>query len=64
MKIHITGIKGIGISAIAQILKNRGHAVVGSDVEEEFPSDLPLRNARIKIKTFNKNNIKRDLSTI
>ena len=35
-KFHLIGIKGTGMSALASILKDLGHDVTGSDVEEDF----------------------------
>jgi UDP-N-acetylmuramate--alanine ligase len=34
MKIHMIGIGGAGMSGIAEVLGNRGHAVTGSDLKE------------------------------
>lgn len=34
MKIHFIGIGGIGLSALARILKHDGHSVSGSDIKE------------------------------
>jgi len=45
--IHFVGIKGTGMSALAQILKANGHQVTGSDVDESFPTDAGLRRAGI-----------------
>jgi UDP-N-acetylmuramate--alanine ligase len=64
MKIHFTGIKGIGMSGLAQILKSRGHKITGSDVEDEFPSDLPLKKAGIKVKPFSERNIRGEIDLI
>lgn len=49
-KIHCVGIKGIGLSALAQILKAQGYRVTGSDVSETFPADKALHRAGIRIK--------------
>lgn len=45
--VHFVGIKGTGMSALAQILKANGVTVTGSDVEETFPTDHGLRMAGI-----------------
>ena len=34
MKIHMIGIGGAGMSGIAEVLKDRGHSVTGSDLKE------------------------------
>ncbi len=38
--IHMVGVGGIGMSALAQLLASRGHAVVGSDREESPVTDM------------------------
>jgi len=45
--IYFVGIKGTGMSALAQILKANGHEVTGSDVDASFPTDAGLRKAGI-----------------
>ncbi len=45
--IHMTGIKGTGMAALAEILHHRGARISGSDVGEQFYTDIILR--RIKI---------------
>lgn len=49
--IYIVGIKGAGVSGLAQILKGLGHNVSGSDIPDKFFTDEILKKARIKIKT-------------
>ncbi|MDQ5811085.1 MAG: Mur ligase domain-containing protein, partial [Actinomycetota bacterium] len=44
MKIHMIGIGGAGMSGIAEVLKNRGHTVTGSDLKES-PYTRRLRDA-------------------
>jgi UDP-N-acetylmuramate--alanine ligase len=44
----LVGIKGTGMSAVAQILKANGVSVTGSDVEETFPTDTALDAAGIR----------------
>ena len=55
---HFTGIKGSGMSSLAQILYDSGHKVQGSDVEKHFFTEEPLRNREISIYPFDENNIK------
>lgn len=45
--IFMVGIKGVGMSALAQILKAHGHAVTGWDTTEEFFTDVILKRAGI-----------------
>ena len=45
--VHMVGIKGTGMSALAEILINRGAIVTGSDTEERFYTDSILRDLGI-----------------
>jgi UDP-N-acetylmuramate--alanine ligase len=47
-KIHFVGIKGVGVAPLAIIAKEAGFDVSGSDIDEEFITDEPLKNASIK----------------
>lgn len=40
--IHLTGIKGTGMAALAELLHNRGARLTGSDVPEKFYTDAIL----------------------
>ena len=64
MQIHCIGIKGIGLSALAQILVAEGHTVTGSDVSEHFPADEALRAAGIEVKEFSDENITDDIDLV
>lgn len=58
MKIHFIGIKGIGMSALAAYLKNKGEEITGSDTKEKFYSEKILKKYKIKyFEGFNKKNI-------
>ena len=46
---HFVGIKGAGMSALAQIMKQLGYEVQGSDVEEHFFTEEGLNELEIKI---------------
>ena len=46
-KIHMIGIKGAGMTALAEILVARGVRVTGSDTEEAFYTDALLSDIRI-----------------
>lgn len=48
-RIHCIGIKGIGLSALAQVLAREGHTLTGSDVSQTFPADQALRDANIEV---------------
>lgn len=52
MNIFFIGIKGSGMSALATILKDRGHQVAGSDVEKVFFTDEKLQQVGIEVTTF------------
>lgn len=54
---HFIGIKGTGMSALAQILHDSGETVQGSDIEKTFFTEEALRNKNIPIYPFKKDNI-------
>ena len=58
---HFIGIKGSGMSALAQIMKKLGYEVQGSDVEKHFFTQIELDKLGVKILPFDKNNITEDL---
>ncbi|MFC4768128.1 UDP-N-acetylmuramate--L-alanine ligase [Effusibacillus consociatus] len=58
MRIHFTGVKGSGMSSLAQIFKLKGHTVTGSDVEESFFTDKLLAQAGIEALPFHADNVK------
>lgn len=55
---HFVGIKGSGMSALAQILHDMNFEVQGSDVEKRFFTQLALEQSGIKILPFQRENIK------
>ncbi|NEU29976.1 UDP-N-acetylmuramate--L-alanine ligase [bacterium LRH843] len=57
---HFIGIKGSGMSALAQILHDMNEHVQGSDVEKQFFTQRPLEQKGIDLYPFNKDNIKED----
>ncbi|KGR87792.1 UDP-N-acetylmuramate--L-alanine ligase [Lysinibacillus odysseyi] len=61
---HFTGIKGSGMSPLAQILFDAGEQVQGSDVETYYFTEQPLRDRNITIKPFDENNIKPGMTVI
>jgi len=50
--VHFIGIKGVGMSALAVIMKGKGFTVSGSDVSEEFITDKNLEAAGIPVAEF------------
>ncbi|MBB6452145.1 UDP-N-acetylmuramate--alanine ligase [Salirhabdus euzebyi] len=61
---HFIGIKGTGMSALAQILHDAGEKVQGSDVDKYFFTQDALETRGIKITTFSENNIEEGLTII
>ncbi len=58
-KIHFTGIKGVGLTALALVAKDMGFKISGSDVAESFVTDEALKKAGIKTQIgFNEKRIK------
>lgn len=57
-KAYFIGIKGVGMTAFAQLLQHRGVAVIGSDTKEKFFTDDVLHSLDINFfEEFNKNNL-------
>ncbi len=48
--IHFTGIKGVGMAAMAGIALDQKKTVSGSDTDEVFPTDAWLKTTKAKIK--------------
>ncbi|QTN00108.1 UDP-N-acetylmuramate--L-alanine ligase [Sediminibacillus dalangtanensis] len=61
---HFIGIKGTGMSALAQILNDSGEDVQGSDIEKRFFTQEALERKNIPIMPFLKDNIKEGLTII
>lgn len=57
---HFVGIKGTGMSALAQILHDMKKRVQGSDVNKYFFTQKALEERNIPILPFNKTNIQKD----
>lgn len=58
-KIHFTGIKGVGMTALALCAKDLGMEISGSDIKEYFVTDKTLKKAKISWKIgFSRNHIK------
>ncbi|MFD1171255.1 UDP-N-acetylmuramate--L-alanine ligase [Oceanobacillus picturae] len=61
---HFIGIKGTGMSALAQILHDSGERVQGSDVEKHFFTQEALEEKNIPILPFSETNIKENFTII
>ncbi|MEW9051909.1 MAG: UDP-N-acetylmuramate--L-alanine ligase [Neobacillus sp.] len=61
---HFVGIKGSGMSALAQVLHDMKFEVQGSDVEKRFFTQVALEQSGIKIFPFQKENIKPGMTII
>ena len=61
---HFIGIKGSGMSSLAQILYDAGEQVQGSDIEKYFFTEQPLRDRHIPIFPFDADNIKNGMTII
>lgn len=62
--IHMIGIKGSGMSALACILHDNGYHVTGSDVEETIFTERSVRERNISISSFSPANITEDVWVI
>ena len=61
---HFIGIKGSGMSALAQIMKNLGYDVQGSDVEKHFFTETGLIELGIPVLPFSTDNIKEGMKIV
>jgi UDP-N-acetylmuramate--alanine ligase len=61
---HFVGIKGSGMSALAQVLHDMKYEVQGSDVEKRFFTQVALEQSGIKILPFQKENIQPGMTII
>lgn len=61
---HFTGIKGSGMSALAQVLNDSGYQVQGSDVDTYFFTQRGLEEAGIVILPFSADNISENMTVI
>ena len=61
---HFVGIKGAGMSSLAQIMHDLGHEVQGSDIEKYVFTEVALKNKGIKILPFSAENIKEGMVVI
>lgn len=60
LHIHFVGVKGTGMSALAQVsAKIEGATITGSDVEERFFTDAVLERAQIPVLNFAPENVEK-----
>lgn len=60
--VYFVGIKGVGMTALAQVLQAQGMDVMGSDIAETFMTDKVLAQAHITVKSpFHTDNIPQDI---
>lgn len=63
--IYLIGIKGVGMTMLAQFLARRGHKISGSDVPDSFLTDKVLRKQKIKVSSpFSSKNIPKNADLI
>ncbi|MBA8777961.1 UDP-N-acetylmuramate--L-alanine ligase [Staphylococcus schleiferi subsp. coagulans] len=63
-KYHFVGIKGAGMSSLAQIIYDLGYDVQGSDIDQYVFTEIALKNKGIKILPFTADNITEGLTII
>lgn len=64
-RIHMVGIKGTGMAALAELLVSRGALLSGSDVPEEFYTDAILRSLGIPVLSpFSASNVPADAALV
>lgn len=64
-RVYLIGIKGVGMTMLAQFLQASGAKVSGSDVAEVFLTDKVLRSAKIKFSSgFSLKNIPPNVKTV
>ncbi len=61
---HFVGIKGSGMSSLAQIMHDLGYEVEGSDIEKHFFTEDNLRKLNIPILPIDENNIKEEMKIV
>jgi UDP-N-acetylmuramate--alanine ligase len=60
-RVHLVGIKGTGMAALAEILSSRGAQITGSDTNEKFYTDAVLQRLSIPFhEGFAEENLPRD----
>jgi len=63
--IYLIGIKGVGMTMLAQFLAAHGHNISGSDIQDSFMTDKVLKKEKIKVLSpFSPDNIPASLDLI
>lgn len=62
--VHFIGIKGSGMSALAQIMHNLGYKVQGSDVDKEFFTEIGLKANGIPVLVYDSEHIKEGFEVV
>lgn len=63
--IHLIGIKGVGMTALAQVLKSMGKNLTGSDKPEVFFTDAILKKLGVSVsETFKAENVSAEIDLI
>ena len=63
-KIHMVGIKGTGMCALAEFLHHEGFTISGSDTSETFYTDAILQKINIIPTVFSETNINTDIQLV
>jgi len=64
-RVHLVGIKGTGMAALAEVLSSRGARITGSDTSEKFYTDAVLSRLGIPYReTFSAENLPRDTQLV
>ncbi len=64
-RVHMVGIKGTGMTALAELLVSRGASITGSDVPDEFYTDAILKSLGIHVRTpFSEGNLDADAKLV
>jgi len=61
---YFIGIKGSGMSALANILLDQGFSVSGSDIDDHIFTEDLLRSRGVEIYSYNKDNLKEGMTVI
>src|SRR3972149_11967268 len=57
-RVHMVGVKGVGMAALAEVLVKNGFIVSGSDAKDDFITAGALKRLNINITEFSAENVK------
>ena len=57
-RVHMIGVKGVGMAALAEVLVKNGFSVSGSDAKDDFITAGALKRLNISIAEFSADNVK------